>query len=310
VLFVCRTAQCSTVDDAACRVDPNGLDTCGFRFSITLSEKAAQTQASATANLDVIDLNIQTGQGGGGYLSENLSLFLDDELIDSLRIAASLKGNPATQIQISGSGSGTTKDAAREDALANLRQLQTVLITGILPVKLNIAETSTISPLLGESFLKNAGIAGLVAILVVIAVVTIRYREWKIALPMAITMLSEVLIIFGFASLIGWRIDMVAIAAIVIAIGSGVDDQIIITDETISQGKKHRDPISWKQKLKKAFFIIMASYFTLVVAMIPLMFAGAGLLIGFAITTIAGVTIGVLITRPAFAVILEILIEK
>jgi len=40
------------------------------------------------------------------------------------------------------------------------------------------------------------------------------------------------------------------------------------------------------------------------------MFAGAGLLLGFAITTVAGVTIGVLITRPAFGAILEILLEK
>jgi preprotein translocase subunit SecD len=37
------------------------------------------------------------------------------------------------------------------------------------------------------------------------------------------------------------------------------------------------------------------------VALIPLLWAGAGLLKGFAITTIIGITIGVLITRPAFA---------
>ena len=68
--------------------------------------------------------------------------------------------------------------------------------------------------------------------------------------------------------------------------------------------------MGWKDKIKNAFFIVMASYFTLVVAMIPLMFAGAGLLKGFAITTILGVSIGVFITRPAFAVIAEHLLRK
>jgi preprotein translocase subunit SecD len=62
--------------------------------------------------------------------------------------------------------------------------------------------------------------------------------------------------------------------------------------------------------LGKAFFIIFASYFTLIAAMIPLIFAGAGLLRGFAITTIVGVTAGVLVTRPAFAAIIEILLKK
>jgi len=44
--------------------------------------------------------------------------------------------------------------------------------------------------------------------------------------------------------------------------------------------------------------------------MLPLWWMGAGLIRGFALTTIAGVTIGVLITRPAYAKIIEILMRK
>jgi preprotein translocase subunit SecD len=39
--------------------------------------------------------------------------------------------------------------------------------------------------------------------------------------------------------------------------------------------------------------------------MLPLFWAGAGILRGFALTTIIGVTVGILITRPAFADIVE-----
>ncbi|MCF7866434.1 protein translocase subunit SecD, partial [Candidatus Woesearchaeota archaeon] len=206
---------------------------------------------------------------------------------------------------------GQSTTGAHEDALESMKKLQTLLITGSLPVKLEIANVNTMSPVLGDDFSRIVTYIGLLAVLATIIVVTVRYREWKIAIPIAITMISEVVILLGFASFIGWNIDIVAIAAIIIAIGSGVDDQIVITDETLGRRKrKHESIIDWKAQLKKAFFIIMASYFTLVVAMIPLMFAGAGLLMGFAITTIAGVTIGVLVTRPAFAAILEILLEK
>ena len=43
--------------------------------------------------------------------------------------------------------------------------------------------------------------------------------------------------------------------------------------------------------------------------MFPLFVSGAGLLRGFAITTLIGFTSGVLITRPAFAKMMEILLE-
>jgi preprotein translocase subunit SecD len=45
----------------------------------------------------------------------------------------------------------------------------------------------------------------------------------------------------------------------------------------------------------------------MIVSMLPLWFLGAGVLRGFALTTIVGVTIGVFITRPAFAKMIETL---
>lgn len=307
VINVCRNPTCSRVDPTEnCGQQSDGTYFCSFFFSITLTQEAANAQAAITKELSVVPL-----ANGNSYLSENLSLVVDGTVRESLQISSGLQGVATTDIQIRGSGSGTTPKNAHDNTIVEMKEMQAVLITGSLPVKLKEVKTDTISPVLGQGFISNAILAGLMAILAVIVVVMIRYREWKISIPMTITMLSEVIILLGFAAFIGWRIDIIAIAAIIIAVGSGVDDQIVITDETLGKRSKGKEEIvDWKGKLKKAFFIIMASYFTLVVAMVPLMFAGAGLLIGFAITTIAGVTIGVLITRPAFAVILETLLEK
>jgi preprotein translocase subunit SecD len=68
--------------------------------------------------------------------------------------------------------------------------------------------------------------------------------------------------------------------------------------------------VDWKVRIKNALFIIMGAYFTAVASMIPLWFAGAGMLKGFAFTTIVGISFGVLIARPAYAAIVELLLKE
>ena len=187
-----------------------------------------------------------------------------------------------------------------------MKRLQTILITGSLPVSLDIVKTDSLSPSLGKEFLDNAFLIGLIAILVVGSVVFVRFKDWKVTLAMMTMVGSEVVIILGAAALIGWNIDLAAIAGIIIAVGSGVDHLIIISDETLGK-EKGEFFVNWKEKVKRALFIIMGAYLTTVFAMIPLLRAGAGLLKGFALTTIIGVSIGVLITRPTYAKIIEIL---
>jgi len=228
--------------------------------------------------------------------------------VDELQIGSELKGSAVTQIAISGSGQGGTQQEAVDDALTNMRRLQTVLTTGSLPVKLEIVKTDAVSSTLGKEFTKNALLMAVLAIIAVSIVLGIAYRRFIIVTPIVLTMLAEVILVLGFAALIKWNIDMAAIAGIIVAVGTGVDDQIVITDETLHG--EARSIYNWKQKLKNAFFIIMSAYATLVVAMIPLLRAGAGLLQGFAITTIAGVTFGVIFTRPAYAAIIEILVKE
>ncbi|MBW3000181.1 hypothetical protein KY339_05915 [Candidatus Woesearchaeota archaeon] len=302
ITYVCRTAECSGIDPQYGCGAAEGGQLCRFRFTIALSPEAAQKQADTTQNLEVVTKN------GQQYLSKQLDLYLDDQLVDSLNIAADLKGQPATDIAISGSGFGTSRQAAVLDTMSNMKRLQTILITGSLPVKLNIVKTDAISPLLGKEFTRNAIIIGLLAILSVGVVIFFRYRKLQIALPMMFTMVSEVVLLLGLAALIRWNLDLAAIAGIIIAAGTGVDHQIVIVDEVLKG--ESSVAYSWKERVKRAFFIIMAAYFTTVVAMIPLLFAGAGLLKGFAFTTIAGVSFGVFLTRPAFAAITEILLRR
>ncbi len=304
ITYVCRTTECSGIDPQRGCGQTSGGWGCSFFFQITLSPGAAQRQANATKDLEVFK-----DERGGGYLSEDLRLILDDQEVSSLRIAEGLKGSASMEISISGGGSGPTRDGAITDALANMKRLQTYLLTGSLPVKLTIVKTDSISPALGKAFLKNTLVMAFFAILAVAAIILLRYRKPILVIPILIVNWAEIYLLLAVASLIGWNLDVASIAGIIIAIGTGVNDQIVITDETL-RGGGAVERYDWKDRMKKAFFIVFAAYFTTVGSMIPLMFAGAGLLKGFAITTILGITIGVMITRPAYANIIEIILEE
>ena len=135
-------------------------------------------------------------------------------------------------------------------------------------------------------------------------IVFVRYRI-KSAISPLIVCISEIIITLGIAVVIKWNLDLPSIAGILAAIGTGVDDQIVILDES----KNKEESLGIKQRIKRAFVIILGAYFTVVASLLPLFWAGAGLLTGFALTTIIGITVGVLITRPAFADLVK-LVEK
>ncbi|MFH1917578.1 MAG: PDZ domain-containing protein [Nanoarchaeota archaeon] len=271
---------------------------CNFRFTVYLSEDAAKRHADITKTLGV---NSTTQ---GSYLDQKLDLFLDDKLVNSLLISEGLQGRVTTQIAISGSGSGATKDEAITNAEQEMKQLQTILITGSLPFKLEIVKLDTISPLLGKEFIRLIFLAGLAALIAVSIVIFFRYRKVKSSLALLLISISEVVVILGIASLIRWNLDLPSIAGILATIGTGLDDLIVVLDETTQSTH-----LSFKQRIKRAFAIILGAYFTSLVSLLPLMWAGAGLLKGFAITTIIGITAGVLITRPAFTEIIRIIEE-
>jgi len=307
-----------------------------FYFAILVSDEGAKRFAELTQGIPK-HLDINTGEE---YLDSKLLLYLDNQLVSQLNIAGSLGGQYVQTAQIQGSRE------TREEAIQEKLRLQAILRSGALPVKFSFESIDIISPRLGPGFLTSAGLAGLLAAVAVGLIVFFRYRSPKLSLPMVGVVLSEICIILGIAAendwpiwtlaliinciilvlalwkkqevdplawigailipllgLTSWTIDLPAIAGIIAAIGTGIDDQIIIADETIRKEKVY----SLKEKIKRAFFIIFGSAATTIAAMVPLMFLGIGLVRGFAIMTIIGVLTGVLITRPAYAHLVELM---
>ncbi len=294
VTDVCRNdATCASI--TSCNPS-QGSYFCNFAFTIYLSQEAAERHANITNEVPLDE----TGQ----YLRDKLVLLVDDREVESLLISSGLQGQATTQISIQGSGSGSTQEEALVNAKLQMKKLQTVLLTGSLPYKLEVVKLDTISPTLGKEFTKNIFYLGVFVFIGVSIAIFLKYRRIKVSLSVILTMFSEVFITLGIAALFKWNLDAPSIAGIIAGIGTGVNDQIIIIDESFSK-KDFSSSENIKERVKRALFIIVGAFLTIIAAMLPLFWAGAGLLKGFALTTIIGVSVGILITRPAFADIIK-----
>lgn len=197
------------------------------------------------------------------------------------------------------------------DSMDQAQELSLHLTAGALPTGLDFESGTSVyvSPTQGERF-KTAGLLiGLAALIGVSLKVFVRYRDLRVAAPMVAMSLSEVLVLLGFAALVGYPVDLAVIAGFVAVIGTGVDDLIIIANEVLQEGDVSSKKV-FENRYSKAFWIIMAAAITTTVALSPLIVLSLGKLAGFAIFTIFGIAVGVLITRPAYADILKYLLTN
>jgi preprotein translocase subunit SecD len=223
----------------------------------------------------------------------------------SPRLNFNTRGECVYSAQIT--GTSATLEAARKEVKKN----QVLLTSGNLPAKLSIESRSTTPPTLGRKFLRYSFYTGIIAVLSVAFIIFVRYqRRLFLVLPISLAGISEIIILIGLASLINWQLDLPAVAGIIAAVGTGVDHFIIITDETLKRsGEDKKKLISFSERIRRAFFIVFSAAATMVAAMIPLFTIGAGMLKGFAFTTVMGVFIGVGIVRPAYARVIRLILE-
>jgi preprotein translocase subunit SecD len=234
-----------------------------------------------------------------------LNMYLDEKKI----YGAPLNPSAASRLKETPIYSWEASTGTDEAAKTEAEELQVHLRAGALPVNVILVGSGHVDASLGEQFKTEAVIAGLISLIAVAAVVFQKYRRPKILVPMVGTSVSEVIMILGVAAAIGWQLDLPAIAGIIAAIGTGIDHLVIITDEVLYEGKLPPTRV-FVSRIGKAFSIIFGAAATTIIAMSPLVILGFGSLKGFAITTIIGVFIGVVIARPVYGVVIKELLES
>ena len=273
--------------------EPPGSNKWGVGF--TLSETGAKAfQESAIKYGATIDPN-----------NHHLAMLLDNKTVYSAPLsedlARQLQGQTTRQLFAS---TGTGKAGMQQAT-----NLEIHLRAGALPVDVSIAGSGSTSAALGEHFKRMVLLAGILALVAVGLVIYYRYREPSIVLPMVLVNASEIVILLGFICLINFQMDLPTIAGLIAVLGTGIDQLVVITDEILHEGRVP-SPNLYLKRLSRALGIIMVSACTVIIAMLPLALMDLSTLKGFAIITIMGVLVGVIVTRPAYGkIIMEILSE-
>jgi len=234
-----------------------------------------------------------------------LDMVLDDKVVYSApldeELAAKLQYEP-TQTLFASTGAGSQGLTAAQNLEIHLR-------AGALPVQVTVAGSGYVPAALSDYFKTMSVLAFVIAALAVGLVIYYRYREASIVLPMMAVNLSEIIILLGVMTAIQYQLDLAAIAALIAVLGTAIDQLVIITDEVLHEGKVPSKQL-YQKRLTRAVGIIMISAATVVIAMLPLALMDLSTLRGFAIITILGALIGVLVSRPAYGKIIMAILSK
>jgi len=278
------------------------------RVDVVLTDRAGQNFSEAMQKWgftsEGVDSCLYPSEGSDpGYC---LLTVVDGEVVYS----ASMGGSLADIIN-NGEFTKTNDFIMEANNISAARELRVNLQAGALPTDLDLQSGTTyfVESEVAQEFKVFSLVTGVLAAIAVALAVYLRYRDVRVAAPMTLTALAEVFILLGFAAAIQLPMDLAHIAGFIAVIGTGVDDLVIIADEVLSQGDVKTRRV-FKSRFRKAFWVIGAAAITTIIAMSPLTVLSLGDLSGFAIITIVGVLIGVLVTRPAYGDVLRSLLTR
>ncbi|AOV94411.1 hypothetical protein AQV86_00625 [Nanohaloarchaea archaeon SG9] len=237
-----------------------------WSFQISIDQEAAQRVQKIAQNYQGLNqLTLDNGQPA------MLTYYVDGREETSLTVSSDFKRSVITQPSIQGTAE------SRQKAVDERNRLQALLQSGQLPVPVEVQSINQISSSLGGEFFSASIVSIIAALFAVGGVVYARYRDPRVVLPIVLTGASEIYILLGLWFSNFGTLSLSAIAGIVAAVGTGVDDQIIITDESTREKVE-----SWSNRMKKAFFVIFTSAASTIGAMAPIVQPG---LISLSVTT-------------------------
>lgn len=173
-------------------------------------------------------------------------------------------------------------------------ELANQIMSGTFDVQLELRESQTISPTLGNNALKYGLIAGIVGFVLIVAFICYIYR--MLGVGAAIALLLYTIVYLFFLAVLPWvQLTLPGIAGILLSIGMAVDANIIIFERIKDEYRNGKSIMaSYHAGFKKAMFAILDSNVTTIIACVLLLLLGTGSVKGFALTLLVGVILSLL----------------
>ena len=209
----------SMVESAAAQYGPVSGSTSEYYVALKFNDEGAKAFGDATTEL---------------YQSSGtISIWLDDENVSTATVNAAITDGEA--IITSSASNPFTQDAVVKMA----RQIN----SGALPFALSVDSYSTVSPSLGENSLGAMVLAGLIAFALIVVFMTVLYRlpGFLACIALAGQVAATLAFVSGYFPVFeSFTLTLPGIAGIILAIGMGVDANVITAErikEELKNGK-------------------------------------------------------------------------
>ncbi|MGG7536602.1 protein translocase subunit SecDF [Rhizobium sp. 12,4] len=236
-------------------VDPQTQDT---SIDYRLDAEGTQRLAQATAQ----------------NIGRHLAIVFDDQVMSAPVIDAAIIG-----------GEGRISANFSEDGV---RDLAVMLRAGAMPATLTSVEERSVSPSFGADSIFSGLVAGLVAVVLVAALMIALYRI--LGAIAVVSLFVNLIFIVAALSLAGATLTLPGIAGIVLIVGMAVDSNVLIYERI---REEERASSSFAQAVgrgfSRAFATIVDANVTIFIAAIILLFLGSESIRGFAVTLAVGI---------------------
>jgi len=214
------------------------------------------------------------GRTTGANIGERIAIVLDGDVVSAPVVRSEIRQRG--QIELGGS------------SMEEARDLALVLRAGALPAPLRIMEERTVGPSLGQDSIDQGRLAGIIGLLLVVAIMIAYYRLTGVLAISALVI--YVILVMGGLAAIGATLTVPGIAGLILSIGMAVDANVLIFErirEELDAGRAVRTAVD--EGFGNALSAIVdANITTLITALILFQF-GTGPVRGFAVTLTIGI---------------------
>ncbi|HEY8443770.1 MAG TPA: protein translocase subunit SecD [Clostridia bacterium] len=210
-------------------------------------------------------------------IGKTLDIVVNDQVISS----------PVIQTAIENGKASITGNFTYESADRLAKQI----VAGAFDVRLQLIESSVVSPTLGANALTTSLIAGAIGIVGILVFLCVLYRAMGAMASLSLLAFMALYLLLLWA--LPWvQLTLPGIAGIILSIGMAVDANIIIFERIKDEyrlGKSINASVA--AGFKRSLNAIIDSNVTTIIAAIILIFMGSGSVRGFGITWLIGVVI-------------------
>ena len=214
------------------------------------------------------------GQATSKNIGKRIAIILDNEAISAPVIRDSITGGQGTI-----SGNFTFQTAT---------DLALLLRSGALPAPLSVVEERTVGPDLGQDSIDAGVLSLLIGFILVIVFMIIKYRFF--GLIANISLISNLLMLIGFLTLLEATLTLPGIAGIILTVGMAVDANVLIFERIKEELNKNigNNIQAFDLGFKRSVVTILDANITTLIASIILFIFGSGPVKGFAVTLSIG----------------------